>query len=421
MTAENQKLYDQRLKRLNDALDLKEPDMVPIDVEGGKFMINYAGYKMKDAIYDTSLEVYKDSVKKFMKDFNPDQISISAANFFGEGPGYEATGTKNMFIAGMKENPIDEDSLHQHVEYPTLMDDEFEEFLTDQTGWRIKKYFPRVASIFDGWKDLDLSFDHRAAINTALALSKPEVKETIQKLWEVGEFYQKQRKAFADAVKEFAELGYPNLAGTGGIVSPFDNYSDNYRGTILSLEDLYVNPEVIEAYTNNFHKIQLEKIRNMNKDGRFTGKYVSTMLHKGIDGFMNDECYAHFYWPHLYEIMEEEIKAGMIPMMFCEGKYNTRLKYLKQSPAGRKLFRFETIDMKLAKQELKGVACIGGAFPSTLLQFGTKEQVREEVKRFLEDAMPGGGYIFRTSASIDAAKVENVEVMFETVREYGKY
>ena len=77
--------------------------------------------------------------------------------------------------------------------------------------------------------------------------------------------------------------------------------------------------------------------------------------------------------------------------------------------------------MKLDKQELKGVACLGGGFPSTLLQFGTKEQVKEEVKRLLDAAMPGGGYIFRTSAGIDAAKVENVEVMFQTVREYGKY
>jgi len=421
MTEETKKLYDARLKRLNDALDLKEPDMVPIDVEGGKFMINYAGYKMKDAIYDTSFEIYKESVKKFMKDFNPDQISVSGANFFGEGPGFEATGTKNMFIAGMKGDPIDQDSLHQHVEYPTLMDEEFDDFLRDETGWRIKKYFPRVASIFDGWKDLDLMFDHRAPIMVSMALSRPEVKETIQKLWEVGDFYIKERKAFAEAVASFEELGYPNLAGAGGIVHPFDNYSDNYRGTILSLEDLYINPEVIEAYTERFHKIQQNKINNMNKDGRLTGKYVSTMLHKGIDGFMNDECYAKFYWPQLFEIMEAEIKNGMIPMMFCEGKYNSRLKYLKQSPAGRKLFRFETIDMKQAKEDLKGVACIGGGFPSQLLMFGTKEEVREEVKRFLDDAMPGGGYIFRTSASIDGCKTENVEVMFETVREYGKY
>ena len=421
MTAENQKKYDIKLKRLNDALDLKEPDMVPIDVEGGKFMINYAGYTMKDAIYDTSLEVYKESVKKFMLDFDPDQLSKSGANFFGEGPGYELTDPKNMFIAGMKSNKIDEDSLHQYVEYPTLLDDEFDEFFSDRTGWRLRKYFPRVAGILEGFENLSLDYDNRAAVNVAMAFSRPEVKETIQRLWEVGEFYIKQRKLFADIVKEMGELGYPDLAAVGGIVHPFDAWSDNYRGTILSLEDLYINDDAVERFTGDFHAKQIQRILNMNKDGSLTGKYASTMLHKGIDGFMNDECYERFYWKHLYEIMEAEIKVGLIPMMFCEGNYTSRLKFLKQSPAGRKLFRFETIDLKKAKEDLKGVACLGGAFPSTLLQFGTKEEVREECKRLLDIAMPGGGYIFRTSASIDGAKTENVEVMFETVREYGKY
>ena len=421
MTEENKKKYDIKYKRLFDALDLKEPDMVPIDVDGGKFMINYCGYKMKDAVYDTSLEIYKECVKKFMEDFDPDMLSKGRANFFGEGPAHEMSIPKTMFVAGMKNAPVDDDSLHQHVEFPTLYDEEFDEFLTDRTGWRIKKYFNRIFGVFEGWKNFDLDFDNRANINVSLAISRPEVKETIKKLWEIGEFYEAHNKRFAAAVKELSDLGYPDIELVGGIQSPFDCYSDNYRGTILSLEDLYINPEVVETYTNLFHKKQLEKINNLNKNGQFTDRYVTSMLHKGIDGFMNDECYERFYWPHLYEIMEAEIKNGMIPMLFCEGKYNTRLKYLKQSPPGRKLFRFETIDMKLAKQELKGVACLGGGFPSTLLQFGTKEQVKEEVKRLLDEAMPGGGYIFRTSAGIDAAKVENVEVMFQTVREYGKY
>lgn len=46
MTAENKKKYESKLKRLLDALDLKEPDMVPIDIDGGKFMINYAGRRL---------------------------------------------------------------------------------------------------------------------------------------------------------------------------------------------------------------------------------------------------------------------------------------------------------------------------------------------------------------------------------------
>ena len=421
MTPEIQKKYDEKLKRLNDALDLKEPDRVPIDIDGGKFMINYAGYQMKDAIYDTSMEVYKESAIKFMKDFDPDMVSLAAANFYGEGPGHEMSLPKNMFVAGMKDAKIDDDSLHQHIEYPTLLDEEFDEFFSDRTGWRLRKFLPRVAGVFDSFENLELNYDNRASINIALELSKPEVRKSIETLFEIGDFYRNQRARFGAIAKELVEMGYPNLAGGGAAQVPFDNYSDNYRGTIKSLSDLYIYEDEVIRYTEEFHAKQLESIRNMNKDGSKTGLYISHMLHKGIDGFMSDEHYEKFYWKHMREIMQAEIDVGLIPMMFCEGKYNSRLKYLKDSPKGRILFRFETIDMELAKKELKGVACLGGGFPSTLLQFGTKEQVVETCKRFLDQAMPDGGYIFRTSAGIDGGKTENVIAMFETVKEYGRY
>ena len=421
MTPEIQKKYDEKFKRMNDALELREPDRVPIAIDGGKFMINYAGYKMKDAIYDPDMEIYRESAIKFMKDFDPDVVPKSAANFFGEGIGHEMSQPKNMIIAGMKDGRIDDDSLHQYIEYPMLLDDEFDEFFSDRTGWRLRKFLPRIAGVFDSFKDLELNYDNRASINVALELSKPEVRRSLEILFEIGDYYRKQRKRFDEIVQELVNMGYPDFSGGGAAAIPFDNYSDNYRGTVLSLSDLYTNEEEVLKYTEEYHQKQLQRIRNSNKDGSNTGRFITANLHKGIDGFMSDEHYEKFYWRHMKELMQAEIDAGLIPDMFCEGKYNSRLKYLKQSPKGKILFRFETIDMELAKKELKGVACIGGGFPSTLLQFGTKEQVVEECKRFLDKAMPGGGYIFRTSSGLDGAKVDNVIALFETVKEYGKY
>ena len=156
MTAENQKKYDAKLKRLNDALGCKEPDMVPIDAEGGQFAVNYAGYTMKDCIYDTSLECYKESMKKFMEDFDPDMLSKSAPYFFGEGPGHELTQSKKMIIAGQPGAKIEDNSIHQHLESANLLDEEFDEFFSDRTGWRVKKFLPRMAGIFESFANLNL-------------------------------------------------------------------------------------------------------------------------------------------------------------------------------------------------------------------------------------------------------------------------
>ena len=144
MTPEIQKKYDEKFKRMNDALELREPDRVPIAIDGGKFMINYAGYKMKDAIYDPDMEIYRESAIKFMKDFDPDVVPKSAANFFGEGIGHEMSQPKNMIIAGMKDGRIDDDSLHQYIEYPMLLDDEFESFSQTAPVGACVNFFPEL-------------------------------------------------------------------------------------------------------------------------------------------------------------------------------------------------------------------------------------------------------------------------------------
>ena len=42
MTPENQKKHDIKLKRMTDALTLKVPDRVPIEIAGGSFMVKNA-------------------------------------------------------------------------------------------------------------------------------------------------------------------------------------------------------------------------------------------------------------------------------------------------------------------------------------------------------------------------------------------
>ena len=101
MTPEAQKKYDAKLKRLQDALALKEPDRVPIDIGGGDFMIQRLGYTLAESNYDESLGIIKEAATRFMLDFEPDTASGIGLSYAGEGPGHEMQGSKTFFIAGM--------------------------------------------------------------------------------------------------------------------------------------------------------------------------------------------------------------------------------------------------------------------------------------------------------------------------------
>lgn len=420
MTEQAQKKYDEKLKRINDTLYGKTPDRVPIDIEGGRFMVNYAGYQMKDIVYDDSFEVYKECASKFLNDFEPDTVSGIIGNFYGEGPAHEQTKCNTMIVAGQNDPRVNDNSIPQYVEFETLHDDEFEMFFSDRTKYYLTRFYPRISDICKPFEKLNIDSSHRGINMLAAEFGRPEIREAITSLWKINDAYKEFGKKAGAALKEMIDLGYPSMGG-GIAVAPFDKYSDTFRGTLSSLTDLYEREEEVTKFCDEFHAGQIARLKGMNKDGKMNGKYVQMQLHKGVDGFMGDEQYERLYWNYLKDIIDAVHGVGMIPMLFCEGRYSTRLKFLEQVPEGPILLRFETIDMGEVKRVLGKKATIGGGFPSPLLEFGTKQQVIDETKKLLDQTMEGGGFIFRCTAGIDTGKTENVAAMFETVKEYGKY
>jgi uroporphyrinogen decarboxylase len=64
----------------------------------------------------------------------------------------------------------------------------------------------------------------------------------------------------------------------------------------------------------------------------------------------------------------------------------------------------------------------GGVDTQHVLPHGSPRQVRDEVKRRIDDLAPGGGFIFNTVHNIQAdVPPENILAMWEALREYGVY
>jgi uroporphyrinogen decarboxylase len=64
----------------------------------------------------------------------------------------------------------------------------------------------------------------------------------------------------------------------------------------------------------------------------------------------------------------------------------------------------------------------GGVDTQRVLWAGTPQEVRDEVRRRIDDLMPGGGFVFAAVHNIQAGvPPENILVMRETLREHGVY
>src|SRR3990172_3525542 len=69
-------LYQERTRRVEDAIQLKVPDRVPIVVSFGLLPAKHAGITCKDAYYDS--EKWGAAVKKTLLEFEPDMYHGSA-------------------------------------------------------------------------------------------------------------------------------------------------------------------------------------------------------------------------------------------------------------------------------------------------------------------------------------------------------
>ena len=80
-------------------------------------------------------------------------------------------------------------------------------------------------------------------------------------------------------------------------------------------------------------------------------------------------------------------------------------------------------DTRRLKREFGSEIAFWGAIDTQrVLAFGTPEEVREEVRRRIEDLAPGGGYVISSIQNIpDGTPPENVCAMFEAALEYGAY
>ena len=186
-----------------------------------------------------------------------------------------------------------------------------------------------------------------------------------------------------------------------------------------SLVGLLANPEIRHI----FHDVQLKlTINTAIKNFPMTNCPVCMMpLHKGDDTFMSDKQFETFYWPSLRKVFLALIEEGLVPMPFAEGRYNSRLKLIADTPKSGVIWYFDQTDMAEAKKILGNICCIVGNVPSSIVMTGTRQQVKENCRKLIETCAPGGGYILAGGARIDTGDIENLRAMREAAYEYGTY
>jgi len=202
------------------------------------------------------------------------------------------------------------------------------------------------------------------------------------------------------------------------------------RGAENFLLDLAANPSFAEALMDRLLDVYIERFERFaqtlgkyadfiefdedfgTQDGLFLSPEMYRRLikprQKKLFSFVKSRCGARIFFHSdgaIRKIIPDLIEVGI-----------DILNPIQVSASG--------MDTKELKREFGKdlVFWGGGCDTQRILPFGTPDEVRDEVKRRMDDLAPGGGFVFATVHNVQARMpVENVVAVYETAREHGLY
>lgn len=126
----------------------------------------------------------------------------------------------------------------------------------------------------------------------------------------------------------------------------------------------------------------------------------------------------HRYWPIFKEYFGEKwiVNERYYDEYSCVADSDINImEALERPPAGN-------VDFAKAKKRFGDRLCLKSNVSAITMSNGTQEEVRQEVRRCIDAAAAGGGFVLDVGDGIDPmANIENVEVFVETALKYGGY
>ncbi len=406
---EKYRIADQRLA---DVIELKEVDRVPIDMSFGYFPAKYTNQPFSIVYYNP--QAWCEAVKKTVVDFDPD--SLFYIQGMQPGKALEVIDPKTQKWPG---HGVSEFHGNQAVEIEAMFANEYDEVMNDRTSFNLRKMLPRTVGSMEAWKNFpDMSSGPFGVMALAEALAKPDMAESIEKLQKAGRLIAEWRNSLPDPMAEVEKLGYP-VGGMGAGGGPYDAVMNGLRGMPGTMKDMFRQPDKLHELIDKTLKDTLDGIAKMPYREHHKRSFMAT--HRGSDGFMSIKQFEEFYWPGLKAVILAAIDRGIIPCIFFEGDWTTRVEYLLELPKGKIMAHLDSTDIFHAKDVLKGHMAIRGNFPGSLLTAGTPDEVKAHCKKLIDYVGKDGGYVMCPRVVPDFAKPENLHAMIDFTKEYGVY
>ena len=405
-----------RSKRVDDALNLRQPDRIPIMLTLGYLLAEMGGITRQE-LYDNP-DKKQEILEKLAIHFQPDIVT----GLFNTPSVSKILGDRMTKWPGYGLGP---DGSFQFDEKEFMKVEDYDALLHDPSDYAIRTYLPRVFSELEGLAllpPLAISlFGFYATMNLS-PLAAPPVMTALEALKKAAQAMMLDVKHSMGSSQRLAKLGFPPAMFASGSMyeAPFDFMSDTLRSMRGIFLDMMRQPDKLLAAQEKVKRIMVDHAVAMVNS---TGMNTATLpLHRGSDGFMSISQFERFYWPQLKDLLLQLIDVGIKPVVFYEGKWDERLEYLAELPKGKTVGLFQSSDIFKVKEVLGDTMCIIGGMSIPILTTGSVAQVREQTHEVCERVGKGGGFIMCTGIlELEGCNPELVKTWVDATKEYGVY
>jgi uroporphyrinogen decarboxylase len=298
-----------------------------------------------------------------------------------------------------------------HVKGVEIIDDG--EYLAMWDRWGAKLRMPKAKPLYYDWVEFPIT-DTRLETLEAYAWPEPDPPELVAQL--------RERAQLLRSTTDYA------LVGSGVIGGGIFEQSCRVMGMEPFMMSLLTAPAFADELVDRITDIYIESVdRYLAQMGEYLDVFTFWDDVATQQGWMiSPETYVKVIKPRQKRLIEA-IKARTDAKLFYHGcgAVFELIPHLIEigvdivNPVQVSAQGMDSARLKAAYGD-EIVFWGGGVDTQKVLPFGTPDEVRDEVKRRIDDLAPGGGFVFATVHNIQAfVPPQNIEAAFDTALTYG--
>ena len=210
------------------------------------------------------------------------------------------------------------------------------------------------------------------------------------------------------------------IYATSGIVTPLEgicylmginNFSRAIRKNVEELKEL-CDLFLKGTLASSFMMFMLTQIKRT---------YVC--LERVSATFISPKIFEELVLENLLAMVKQNVRHGLTTVFHMDTDWTPFFHYFLEFPKnGKYILHLEDSDIYKAKEMLGDRFCIMGNIQTKLLRFGTKQQIIDKTKELIEVCKEGGGYMMAEGCEIAPdTPMSNMNAWIDTTLKYGKY